>query len=396
MNRPVKITLWIAGIVAALLLILTTAALVILPSAWFREKVRARIVTEIETASGGRAEIGAFNFDWQKLTAEIAPFILHGTEPASEPPLLRVESVKVDLKIVSLFKRDIDIASLIIDRPQVNLIVDANGVSNFPKPKIERDPKKDPVEQLLELAVQTIVIRNGEIRYADKKIPFTLHGERLNASLAYNFAVPSYEGTVKLEQIQLDSKSTLPLSASFDSRLSLSRNKLQIGHARLGMSESFVELTGLVEDFNNIRANFDVNATATLKDLGKPLQLPQPHVGSASFKGKLLYDADSQAQLAGRITGQGLALRQGTVNVQNIALASDVKYAGEQLLLTGLRINALGGSFDGMFQLKQAREFKANGNLNGFTLGELGALGGIKRGQYTGAVSVVAGQRESC
>src|SRR5688572_24252497 len=130
MRRPLKITLWSLGSITALLVLLGIAALLILPSNWFREKVRSRIVYEVERATGGRVEIGAFRFDMGKLNFEVAPFVLHGSEPAGERPLFRTESLQVGLKIISVFKRDVDIASLLIDRPQINLLVDETGVTN--------------------------------------------------------------------------------------------------------------------------------------------------------------------------------------------------------------------------------------------------------------------------
>ena len=70
------------------------------------------MIAEIERATGGPTEIGEFRFDWKNLTAEVAPFVLRGTEPATERPLFRADSVKVGLKIISMMKRDIDISSL--------------------------------------------------------------------------------------------------------------------------------------------------------------------------------------------------------------------------------------------------------------------------------------------
>ena len=84
MRRPVRWTLWGSAGIVTLLLLLGIAAVLILPSAWFREKVRVRMITEIERASGGRTEVGDFKFDWKALTAEVTPFALHGTEPATE------------------------------------------------------------------------------------------------------------------------------------------------------------------------------------------------------------------------------------------------------------------------------------------------------------------------
>ena len=54
-------------------------------SGWFHEQVRARIVTEVEKATGGRTEIGSFQFDWRTMQARVAPFILHGKEKPGEP-----------------------------------------------------------------------------------------------------------------------------------------------------------------------------------------------------------------------------------------------------------------------------------------------------------------------
>ena len=81
-ERRLQTALKILGALTALLGIVSLAVLVILPSAWLENKVRQRLVGEVERASGGRAEIGTFHFDWKTLTAEVRQFVLHGTEPA--------------------------------------------------------------------------------------------------------------------------------------------------------------------------------------------------------------------------------------------------------------------------------------------------------------------------
>jgi translocation and assembly module TamB len=130
MSRPVKWTLWSLGVIVGAVLLLGVAALLILPSDWFHGKVRDRIVYEIERASGGRTEIGQFRFDWKTMTAEVAPFVLRGTEPATEKPLFRAERVQVGLKIISMMQRDIDIASLRVDAPQVNIAHELSGAES--------------------------------------------------------------------------------------------------------------------------------------------------------------------------------------------------------------------------------------------------------------------------
>src|SRR5450432_703148 len=135
MRRPVKIALWTGGAVLLLLMAVVLGGIYIAQSGWFREQVRVRIVAEMERATGGRVEIGKFKLDWHTLTAELDDVVLHGTEPASVPPLLRVKTLVVGLKIVSLTKKDFDIALLRIDEPKADLLIAADGTTNVPNPK---------------------------------------------------------------------------------------------------------------------------------------------------------------------------------------------------------------------------------------------------------------------
>src|SRR5579884_3565119 len=101
-RRRKQVLLFTAGAAIGAALALTIVSVVLLRSPWFERVVRGRMVYEIEHATGGRAEIGSFRFHWSTLTAEVAPFILHGTEPAGSPPLFRAASIRVRLRIVSL------------------------------------------------------------------------------------------------------------------------------------------------------------------------------------------------------------------------------------------------------------------------------------------------------
>jgi translocation and assembly module TamB len=386
-RRPAKLALWLAGSLATLFLLLTVAGLLILPSDWFREKVRSRIVYEVERASGGRVEIGSFRFDWSKLYAEVTPFVLHGTEPPGERPLFRAESLQVTLKIISVFKRDIDIASVVVDRPQLNLLVDENGIANFPKPKLERPSQKHPIERVVELAIQQIAIRNGEIRYADQRVPLDLTGERLEASLAYDFAGPNYAGKVSFERLTVDTGPTLPIIVSFESRVALFKNKLQVDSARARMRDTQVELTGALEDFRKPRMSFDVQANGSLQEIGKPLRIPEPHVGNVQFKGKLWYNADERLRAAGKMAGQGLAARLGGISVTDIAVASDLKFQRDYLSLTGLRVDALDGRFDGMLEIHDLKRFEVNGKLTGLSVARISRVAGLQGDAFSGAVS---------
>ena len=83
---------------ATLGLALLLAGVIVVQTAWFKNRVRDRIQSVMELATGGRVEIGSFSYNWHNLTAEVAPFVLHGTEPASAPPLFRADKIQIGLE----------------------------------------------------------------------------------------------------------------------------------------------------------------------------------------------------------------------------------------------------------------------------------------------------------
>ena len=387
MSRRARRWLYVLAGLTGLLLILIASAVLILPSDWFREKVRARIVYEVERASGGRVEVGAFRFDWTNLTAEVAPFVLHGTEPAGAAPLFRAESVQVGLKIVSLMKKDVDIESVHVDQPQVNILVDENGITNFPRPKIQRRNARDPIEQLVALAIRNITLRNGTLHYADEKIPLDVRGRYLTAKLSYNFNGPSYQGDLSMDEMTIDPGPALPMTFAFRTQVALHPNRVTIREGRLAMKDTSVDVSGFVEDFKNPHMEFDVRGTGALAELGKPLRLPIEHRGSVSFNGKFTYDRENRVRLTGRMTGQHLAWREGRVNLDNLSMAADVDLDPDQVRLRDVTVHALDGVFRGSVDLANFRTFKADGTLTGVSVRSLTRMAGYPQAGFSGLVA---------
>src|SRR5580700_6221583 len=107
MTRLRRILRLVAISVAGLLLAAIVAGVIVVRTQWFRDKVRAKIVSAVETATGGTAEIGVFSFDWRHLRAQIRDFTIHGLEQrlrqSIPAPLFHANMVQVDLKLLSPF-----------------------------------------------------------------------------------------------------------------------------------------------------------------------------------------------------------------------------------------------------------------------------------------------------
>ena len=195
MTRRKRWLIIAAGMAAALILAIVSIAL-LLQSHWLYDHVRTWLVSKVETATGGRVEIGAFRLDWKLLRAEVDDFTLHGTEPPGKPPLFHATSVAVGLKIVSLFRRDVDIQYLDVAAPQINLIVGPDGRTNFPQPKIPSSGKQDASDTILKLAINRFTLWNGEFGInSQQKAPFELRGHVIGVALELCGLKTTREGT---------------------------------------------------------------------------------------------------------------------------------------------------------------------------------------------------------
>src|SRR5215831_12375993 len=87
---------------AALVLLLVLGGLAIyLNSDSFRETVRARVVAELERATGGTVEIESFTWKLSTLHFEIRNLTIHGREARNEVPYAHADRILVGVKVVS-------------------------------------------------------------------------------------------------------------------------------------------------------------------------------------------------------------------------------------------------------------------------------------------------------
>lgn len=185
--RIVTVSLALAAVIALI------GGVLIFRSGWFHRQVRDRIVAEVEKATGGRTEIGNFQFDWRTMQARVAPFVLHGKEKPGEPAFVTAASVEVGLKIISPLRKDVNVASIVVERPEVHVIVYPDGSTNVPEPKVNRHGQ--PIaEQLLRLKARHFELHHGIAEVKEQRIPFDIRGDDLMASFDYDSAGPRYNG----------------------------------------------------------------------------------------------------------------------------------------------------------------------------------------------------------
>ena len=362
-------------VAGAALLCVTGAAVVYtaLQSSWLRERIRDRIVAETEKATGGRAVIGKFDFDWKTMHARVAPFVLRGKEKPGEPAFLTTDSIDVGLKVVSALKKDVDIASLIVDRPELHIIVYPDGSTNIPEPAVKR-AGPNPIERFIRLAVQRFEIRNGMAHVRDEKLPLDVRGENLQLAFDYDSTGPRYKGHISSRKLHVNAKNVKDAAFDFDSDLALEQNRLVVSNAVFDMGRSKVRANGDLRDWSALAGDFDFTGKLDVNEIARVVPVGIERRGAADVKGRVeLRSAGGFSfKIRGEANARGLAYRDARVSVAGIDARTKFELTKDEIVLPDIRATALGGSFDGEASLrKDFSRLHVDGRVRGVALNDV-------------------------
>lgn len=387
MRRVTRFSLYALAGLLGLVVVLALTAWVVAQSRWFRERVRARIVYELEEATGGRVELRSVVFDRRRLTVEVRDLVIHGTEGPGQEPLFRAASIQAGLKIISLLKQQIDIQSLVVSKPEVHLIIDEKGGTNLPAPRAARKPKKHPVETILDLAIRRFQLTDGVLRMEARSVPLNALGENLRVQVLYETAGPRYRGEISFRQLHLAGGAVKALPCDLDARLTLEKSRLELASLRLGFGESSVDASGRLEDFAAPRADLQYTARISLKDLGPALGLAAvgPR-GTLALSGNLVYSEAAGYALRGKVEGRGLAFQHRGIRIENAGLTSEMTLTPQKTEFRNLTISALGGRISGRAELLQFRDFAVQAEVKGFSLEDLTRVPGLRSMPWSGTL----------
>jgi translocation and assembly module TamB len=372
------------------------AGAILVRSEWFKNKIREKIVYVTERTTGGRVEIGSFSYDWRDLTAEVAPFVLHGTEPASAPPLLRADKIKIQLRIISLLEKKVDVASLVLESPRLYVTVAPDGSTNVPRPKVTLHGN-GLVEQLLDLKVQHIALLHGEANYNSWKVPLDAAGEHLEMSLRYEAgshnSAPRYICTISSSDARIASpKLRAPAEFGLDAQIALGKNTIDLMSVNLISGGIKLRAAGSIGDLSTPHGEFDLTAAVSIEELSRMFTLPIEPRGTVEFQGHgslggPAIDGKAPYRLTGKLTGKGLGYIHQGVEISNIAVATDADASPNNIRLAKLDLSTPSGRFQGTAQAGALRRVTVQGTIDGVSIGEVGRLAGRETGALSGTLS---------
>ncbi|MBV8844703.1 MAG: translocation/assembly module TamB [Bryobacterales bacterium] len=376
----------IAAAILVLALITVLAAFIVVQSGWFHEYVRARIIAELERSTGGRVELGRFSFRGATLTAQVAPLILHGKETAGEPPLLRIENTALQMRVISIVERKIDLAFLRLEKPQVRIVTYPDGSTNLPSP---RDHQRNWAEQLLDLGVRRYELLDGQFQYDDRKAALNLQGEGLQLRMRYEAKIPAYQVEFDSSRVRLLPATLAPVETGVSARFAIERTRIAFSQIRLSSKQARADLTGELRDFERPKGSFTVKASAPVRDLVQLFSVPLEPVGSAAFDGRIEFALDEKVTYAarGRVNARGLAYSHDRLKIEGANGRADMQLGPAQIALTDVDATALGAHFVGSASLRNWSKFEATGTIDGLTIAETARLATDRQMPWNGILA---------
>lgn len=386
MMRRARLVLIAGASMAGLIVVLAVACFFVARSQWFRDQVRQRIVRETEQATGGRVEIGSFQFDWKFFRAGLEDFVIHGTEPPGAPPLVRVSSIAIDLSIVSVLRTMVDLRALTLHHPQVALIVYSDGSTNVPEPKTPRS-KKTPVETILDLAIGRFQADDGSIQVNGHSAAWSADGENLRSQFAYDRRGRRYAGDVSFAPLHLKVTQETTLDVSAQISLAVERNKVIVSRARIETARSRGEFSGTVDNFSSPQTFLRYQIQSSLDELSRTLGLGCQCQGAVMASGDASFRDAEHYLVRGNLRGSALAFRQGALEVRDARTDSTFRADADKIELSGIRVSALDGDFHGRARIDRLDRFYLEGEASSFDVRRIAGIYSRQRTPWDGLVS---------
>jgi translocation and assembly module TamB len=316
-----------------------------LQSTSFKNFALHTISEKVETATGGKAQIGSIDFRLSTLTAHLYNIVIRGTEPSDAPPLLKIDDLTVSLKIVSAFHREISLSELVIQHPTIHMRVTREGKNNLPQAPVSQSKSNTDI---FDLAVKHFALTNGEVNYNDNKTPLSAELYDLETDVSFNSLATSYSGTISYNNGKLQYAQYAPLPHSFNTKFTATRTHFSLESAEMKVASSMVSLRGDVSDYANPIVAGDYDVRIHTQDFA-PLSLGVKPAGDVVMTGNIHYQGQANqpfmksVQIAGQIVSQRISAATSNGKLDVRKLSGTYQLTNGNLQAHQIELQTLGG-----------------------------------------------------
>ena len=337
-------------------------------SNWLKGVVQRRIAAAVQEATGGRVELKDLQLQPSSLTVEMSGFVLHGTESGEGAPLFQANLVRVQLQITSLLRRDVRIASLRVEAPQVHLLFREDGTTNFPSSR--PTALRQLTNQLLRLRAQRVRLEDGLLQINDERVPVDLTANDLALTILHKTADPAY--TLQLASPEMDVRwaNMREIAGSIQTDAQLMRDRFTLKKVFLRSRDSHVELSGSLRNFVRPVMNWTMQSQFAVPQIAAALRIPGLKSGTVNVNGSGNWDFRKPLSFSGEMQGRNLP--------QDLKLQSKLVIQEDVIRLSDLDVAGPNVQWRGKAELTDYRKLALRGELIRLNLRTAAAMAGVK------------------
>jgi translocation and assembly module TamB len=323
----------------------------------FHRLVEREIVEQVQKNTGARVEIGSFALHWSHLGADFYGITLHGTESNSQPALLTAEHLGVGLKIISFFRRDVDLSEIAIDGPVLHVRVDRDGHSNLPQPPGPRKESNSSVASVFNLGIQHVVISTGQVFYNDHQTPLSGELHDLQTRITSGALSNAYQGSLSYDQGRLVFRDFNPVLHAMELHFSADSKGLTVAPGVIHAGGSRVTLQATMTNYADPQIDGKYEADVFSGELGKTMKVASMPAGEVRGNGALGFRNIAQQpvlngiRVDGQVQSAKLAVPLGQAVAEVTSVRGSYVLAGGNLRVKNVEAKVAGGSLAGNFEM---------------------------------------------
>lgn len=258
-----------------------------------------------------RAEVGSFRSRLSAREVEINDLKLYNA--ATGAPIGNVGRILATVRVEDMWalslSRNVNLEKLVVERPEIWVVYDAEGRSNFSGLKI---PPPEPNQRILfAYSTAEVTVNDAVVHYDDRR--YDISGEAKNVRATVRPDDPAAPAESRMNRIDLaasDSTFTLngravnPIGVELRARANQSRADIDELILRSPVAEA--RLSGTLDDWRALRYRMDVNAGVDLTQTSDLLRLETTMRGAGRFEGKVTGEGD-RYKVEGQLVSDALA-----------------------------------------------------------------------------------------
>lgn len=274
--------LWVVGALVVLVLATWGALALLFPPA----RVRALVSHQLSTVMAREVRFADASVGlWPPVRLTVRRPALAEPGGFAEGAALQAQSLHLDLDVMALLSRRLVVRRLVLDRPQVHLVLKADGTSNFDglmKPPAGREARPGDA---MAMRIEELRIQRGRVLVDDHKptrrTTFDLEsrislvaeagGERFATAGETVFSRVAFGPLSATRAGDLNhALETLEWRLAHDGKFDAKQKRLALARLGLGLGRAELALAGVIDD-PGPRARLDLRARGTGVDLGEVL-----------------------------------------------------------------------------------------------------------------------------